>query len=67
MRIRHPTSTGCFGTTAHKFEDTPMKRMGKGRKHKGMMKGRGKGMVKTTMENPLVGKSVRGKGRKKGR
>ena len=44
-----------------------MKRMGKGRKHKAMMKGRGKGMVKTTMENPMVGKSARHKGRKRSR
>lgn len=42
-----------------------MKRMGKGR-HKSMSKGRGKGMVMTTMENPLV-KAGRSKGRKRSR
>lgn len=44
-----------------------MKRVGKGRKHKGMVKGRGKGVVMTTMENPMVGRKGRGKGRKRSR
>lgn len=44
-----------------------MKRIGKASSHKAIVKGRGKGLVKTTMDNPMVGKSVRGKGRKRGR
>ena len=43
-----------------------MRRMKKGGRHKARMKGKGKGIVSTMMENPM-GAMRRGRGRKRGR